>query len=172
MTKHPKLLYHFTCHLWWRFIKSEGIRFGEVPISRGRLLNFPNLTIDPDPANQEWAGFAGEILSQGDHRVINGVNKRAIRIAVKFPRPNPRLVRWVDLARQTGMGEHVLRRLNDSGGGHMHDWWIFRGTIPPARFHSVKFLDGDQVHPVEQKMIEALKEAFSSRQAIQMCGGA
>jgi hypothetical protein len=160
--KHPETLYHFTCRLWWRFIEKEGIRHGEVPIGRGRLLDHPNLTTDPDPANQGWACSAGESLSGGGQQIVWVVSKLAVRIGVELPSRDPKLIRWVDLARQTGMDERTLRRLDAAGGGHMCDWWVYRGIIRPKRIVSVEFLDGGRVPAVEQRLIEVTRTARNS----------
>jgi hypothetical protein len=40
------------------------------------------------------------------------------------------------------MDERALRRLEAVGGGHMSDWWIYRGVIRPKQFVSVECLDG------------------------------
>src|SRR4051812_18604208 len=103
MPKRPRLLYHFTCRLWWRFIEHEGISMGEVPVRRGRILNHPNLTTDLEPARQGWALHVGEHRLPGGEKDFMALNKRAVRIAVRIPLSDTRLVRWQDLAKQWGM---------------------------------------------------------------------
>lgn len=170
MARHPKMLFHFTCRLWWRFIEKEGIVHGEVPIGGGRILDHPNLTTDPDPANQGWARSPGDSLVGAGQTTVMAVNKRAVRIAVRLSPRDPKLIRWVDLARQTKLDELALRRLNAVGGGRMGDWWIYRGVIRPKQFVSVEFLDGGQVPVVEQRMIEAARAARTSAYAMSILG--
>lgn len=105
MTRRPRRSDHFTCRLWWRFIEKEGIRHGEVPIGGGRLLDHPNLTTDPGPAHQGRATRGGEVARIGGRRVVRAANQDAVRISVGVAGRDPELVRWVDLARGTGMDE-------------------------------------------------------------------
>src|SRR5947208_3578856 len=100
MSNRRSLLYHFTCRLWWRFIEAEGITLGEVPVRRGRSLNHPSLTSDPEPGGQDWAGEVGEISLPGGETVTMAVNKRAVRVGVRIPNSDPELIRWVDLAKK------------------------------------------------------------------------
>lgn len=72
----------------------------------------------------------------------------------------------MDLARQTKLDEVALRRLNAVGGGHMDDWWVYRGVIRPKQFVSIEFLDEGRVPAAEQRMIEAARTARTSAYAM------
>lgn len=146
MAKRPRVLYHFTCRTWWHFIRSEGITRGECPISLKRTLQYPNLTTNADPAAQGWA----------DART-DGSDKLAVRIAVRMPLSDTALIRWEDIARQHGMPTRDYLSLKRSGGGRPQDWWIYKGTVHPRRFESVDFLDGDQIHPTDRKMLARIE---------------
>ena len=84
MSRRTKPFYHFTSRLWWRFIEKEGIRHGEVPIGGGLTLDHPNLTTDPDPANQGWACSSGEVTWINGRKIVWVGNKRAVRIRVQL----------------------------------------------------------------------------------------
>jgi hypothetical protein len=117
--KPPSTLYHFTCHLWWRFIQAEGITRGECPVTATRVLQHPNLTTDPEPHTHGWAL----------------PDKRSVRLTVEIPRKQWRgeLLRWVELTKQHGMDGRTFRGYVESGGGieRARCWWIFTGEIPP-----------------------------------------
>lgn len=170
MARHGKQFFHFTCRLWWRFILKEGIVHGEVPVGGGRILDHPNLTTDPDPANQDWAGTVGDSHIIGGKRMVMTPNKRAIRIGVELSPRDPGLIRWVALARATGLDERAISHLNEAGGGRMTDWWVFRGVIRPKQFVSVEFLDDGQVPEVERRMIDYTRPARTSAYAMKMLG--
>ena len=142
---------------------------GEVPLGRGRVLNHPNLTVDPEPDHQDWAAPPGESIT-GGRTIAMKLNKRAVRISVHFSNPDPLMVRWVDWARASGIDEVYLRGLNAAGGGRMDDWWIYRGVIAPGRFKAVDFLDSGVVPELELRAIAATRRARGSRFAMAMLG--
>lgn len=137
--KRPRTLYHFTCLGWWQFIQYEGITRGECPISLRRVLNYPNLTTDPDPDNQGWA------------RKESG--KRDVRITVSMPLSDRNLVRWDELARQHGISGDDFRTLNRVGGGGAKNWWIYKGTITTTRFEAVDFLGNGSVTEADKELL-------------------
>ena len=165
MARHRELFYHFTCRLWWRFVEKEDIRHGEVPIGGRRFLDHPNLTVDPEPANQGWACTAGQCQPGGSERIVWVVSKLAVRIGVELESRDPMLIRWVDLARQTGMDERTIRLLDARGGGQM-----------PIGGSTGASSDRDSSYPsiswmrvwvpaVEQQFIEATRTSRTSKHA-------
>jgi hypothetical protein len=163
----PTTLYHFTSRLHWRFIEAEGINRGEIPLNRFTLGNAPNLTTDPRPDVQRWCGDVGEVLghSPGGLPIINGVDKRAVRITVQVPPEDDRLISWVELVRRFKMDARCFRHLNRTGGGGASQWWIYRGTVSPCMFTQVEFLDGGETHEVERTQMEVVSKARSSDEA-------
>jgi hypothetical protein len=155
MAKRPRHLYHFTSHLWWRFIQDEGINRGECPISATRVLDFPNLTSDPEPANQDWdgKGFAPH-------------NKLAVRLKVLVPFSDRKIVPWVEFARQNGAKGSWLAELRAAGGGPGCDknWWVYRGTITPSQIVDVDILE-TEVGRMEATLILAAAGARTSAEA-------
>lgn len=116
-------LYHFTSHVWWHYIRAEGLARGEVPVNETTVLDHPNLTADPLPGAQTWAGGA--------------MNKTAVRITVQVPEGDGRLVSWRSLTERYGMGRRYYRELNEAGGWGAKNWHIFLGHIPPDWFTDV-----------------------------------
>src|SRR4051794_18764913 len=100
-------LYHFTCRLWWHFIRDTGIDRGEAPVSSGEMLNYPNLTSNPDPGPQQWAkaGRTARML----------LDKTAVRITVDIPDGDRRLVSWRDYTTAHGMSKRDYRMYDARG---------------------------------------------------------
>ncbi len=120
-------LYHFTCHTWWHFIRSEGINRGEVPITQDRVLQFPGLTEDPKAVNQHWA--LGSALDKG-----------AVRLTVQIPRAGRLLTTWRAFHEQHQTARRWYRDLDEASGWQARYWWIYAGTIPPIWITSHEIL--------------------------------
>lgn len=141
--KRPKLLYHFTSLYGWHFIRNEGITRGECPVSFAKVHNYPNLTADPDPAAQGWAGEADRF-------------KDSVRIAVKVPRGEDRLEPWAAHARRHNIPARDFKGLTDPEFGNYRDWWIFRGIVRPAWFVDVEILR-DEPTELERSILERIE---------------
>jgi hypothetical protein len=135
----PQRIYHFTSHLWWRFIKDEGINRGECPLSETKVLNFPNFTSDPSPENQGWANRP----------------KLAVRIEVSIPPNDGKLIPWLEFAKRYNVARKTIEALESSGGwGTDKNWWIYRGTVPPEWIVDVEILEHN-VTPQVEKLLRA-----------------
>jgi hypothetical protein len=154
----PTILYHFTCRLWWRFIETEGINRGDTLITKTKSAQWPNLTTDPLPASQAWAGSENQGAA---------TNKRAVRITVNIPPNDRRLISWNELVRSAGMDPVTYRSLALRGGKPRH-WWIYRGVVGPSMFSAVDFLDEGRVYRSEQQMIDSLS-GITSSEALSLC---
>lgn len=71
-------------------------------------------------------------------------NKRAVRITVVIPSQDRALKSWLPWARKR-LAPEWLNTLTEGGGGKAkaETWFIYRGTIQPARFKVVEIRDGD-----------------------------
>jgi hypothetical protein len=123
--KRPKIVHHFTCHPWLRFIENEGITRGKTHLTRSRVITAPNFTTDPEPDHQGWA-------------VGSMMNKRAIRLTVRVRHHDTAWIPWLELAHQNGCEPHFIHALNKNGGGGMNHWWIHRGPVPLADIITVE----------------------------------
>lgn len=139
-------LYHFTSHLWWRFIKDEGITKGEAPIGGGRVYCYPNLTDNPDPGAQAWVA---DTL----------INKKAIRITLDIPEDDEILISWRTYAEAHGISRADYRNYDKSGGWQARHWWIYRGVVAPHRFLVVEIL-GDPTE-LEEDLIKIAERSSS-----------
>jgi hypothetical protein len=140
-------LYHFTCHLWWRYIQAEGISRGEAPINEHSAYCYPNLTDNPDPIGQAWMGDGRES------------NKRAIRISLDIPEGDEKLISWREYTKLHGMSRVAYRGYDESGGWQARHWWIYRGLITPDRFTSAEIL-GDPTE-LESEVIQIADRSAS-----------
>jgi hypothetical protein len=156
----PELLYHFTCRTWWHFIKQVGIDRGEAPTSRLGRENWPNLTSNLDPQPQGWA-VPGKLL----------FNKTAVRIAVRIPPDDDRLVSFRTFADSHGMDRRFYQALDRNGGWQARYWWLYRGLVVPEWFVDVEFLDNGEIGIHEQKALEIVKKSGSFDEAIRRMGG-
>jgi hypothetical protein len=163
--KRPNVLYHFTSRLWWRFIETEGIVRGVCPVTRTRVLDYPNLTSDPEPASQPWAGRVGQSVTVAGKTVLKKTNTLAVRITVRVPKSDSALVLWEDLASQRGTDDNTFK-LYKWTGGNPRKWWIYMGTIPPRFFKNIEFLDDGIVAPTEQQLIDLVKDAKDHKKAL------
>jgi len=143
----PRLLtlFHFTCHWHLDAIRREGILRGDVPITPNSGFNAPSFTTNPDPADQDWAGYPGErIPLPADEPILFFPDKRAIRITVRIPENHPRLFRWVQLVRKYEIDPVWEKALNPNG--HGRDWYFFLGSIPPVKFDKIEILQEPLPH--------------------------
>jgi hypothetical protein len=138
--RRPKIVYHFTNRAWWHFIEKEGITRGECPVNRRLVLNWPNFTTDPEPANQGWSG--GRLTG-----------KTAVRIGVRVRPKDSNWIPWVDLTKQHGMDSKTFAIYHNSGGRGSKNWWVYRGVVRPDTFESVDFLDGGRVNPMIARIL-------------------
>jgi hypothetical protein len=138
------ILYHFTAREYLRDIMSGGIWKGEVALNPTELRNAVWLTSDKSP---DAHGLTDGRPLTPQEKALLGLpldadarfpNKRAVRITVKVPASDRRLVRWRDWA-----GKRVepswLATLERSGGGaaKARTWFLYHGTIPAAWFTEI-----------------------------------
>jgi hypothetical protein len=141
----PGILYHFTCRAWWHFIERDGITRGEVPISRTNVAQHPNLTANPQPNAQKWAGIdVGESVS----------NKIAVRISVKIPDDDDRIISWQDFANRNVVDRRWYRELDEAGGWEARNWWIYQGVVRPEWFVDFEFFDRGLLNSFDKRMLE------------------
>lgn len=134
-------LFHYTTHEYWPSIERLGLDRGEVPLSATELMNGVWLTSDPSPAGHGLTD--GEIITPEMARQMNidyeqGMrfpNKREVRIEVRIPRNDRRLVSWSKWAPKhlAPSWQDVLEK---TGGGRAKAkmWFIYWGVIPPDWF--------------------------------------
>jgi hypothetical protein len=166
--KRPKHLYHFTNRFSWRFIETEGIRYGEVPVNLRKTLYFPSMSSDPNPEKQGWARMPP--TTDDDGPVFIPTNKRAVRITIALPMRDSRLVRWVDLTKRWNMEPQWFKAICDSAGGGERNWWIYQGIIRPDRFQAVDFLDSGAILHSEAVLMAMTQTARTSQEAFRILG--
>jgi hypothetical protein len=148
------LLYHHTGLSRIISILAEGITRGDVPLTPTTGIVAPWLTDDPSPEGHGLSGGEQIVLTPALRQQIKqsmrnspgvqvrGVDidtahsletedKRAVRITVKIPRGDRRLVHWPKWARKR-VDPDWYRILDEEGGGKSDRWWIFLGVIPPS----------------------------------------
>jgi len=136
------ILYHYTAHLYLPVIRQEGLSRGTVLINLSERLNAVWLTSDPTAADH---GLAQDLqiceqLSRQRGRAVRMLNKLAVRIAVKIPSIDPRLVYWPKWAKRR-LDPYFYDVLAKTGGNMDHTWWLYRGVIPSSRFISIDILE-------------------------------
>jgi hypothetical protein len=157
MTQTPLVLYHFTCRLCWHFIKQDGISKGEVPISRTKRLQHPNLTSNPEPLAQKWENGPG-------------ANNVAVRISVEIPPGDQKLISWRDFAERHHIDRRWYRDLDRSGGWEARNWWIYEGVIPPGWFRKVDFLDDGVTSGFEKRLLAEAEKSVSFDEFLERMG--
>jgi hypothetical protein len=170
-SERPTKLYHFTSRPWFHFIRTEGITKGEaVASSRNHIVNFPNLTANPDPLAQRWAYdpvcWSGKVMPDKDLPV----RRAAVRITVKIPPDDDRLISYRDFATAHGLDRRVYRRLDETGGWQARYWWIYRGVVLPRWFTDVEFLDDGELNWVERRMLDLVEMSASYEDALKRMG--
>src|ERR1700730_797105 len=127
------ILYHYTSHLYLPIIQEERLSLGRVPISLSERQNAVWLTSDmigrdhrlgPDPETCEQ-------LSRQTGRVVCMANKLAVRIRVKIPPNDQRLVYWPKWAKKR-LAPYFYDAVgpcctDQSLGGE--DWTVYQGPV-------------------------------------------
>src|ERR1700730_557146 len=135
------ILYHYTSHLYLPIIQEERLSLGRVPISLSERQNAVWLTSDmigrdhrlgPDPETCEQ-------LSRQTGRVVCMANKLAVRIRVKIPPNDLRLVYWPKWAKKR-LAPYFYDAVAQTGGNLDKTWWLYRGVIPPTWFIAIDIL--------------------------------
>lgn len=145
------ILYHFTSREHWATIEREGLSKGEAPIAADRWENAVNLTTDPSPKGHGLskgeeispAIIAAAIRQHGRAPTnTHWPDKTAVRITTKIRSNNPKLKRWLPWARKRCEPDYLDRLHLAAGQKSKHKtWWLYFGTIPPADFVRVDFID-------------------------------
>ena len=136
------ILYHYTAHLYLPAIRQEGLFRGTVLINLSERLNAVWLTSDPTAADHGLAQDSEicEELSRQRGRPVRMLSKLAVRIAVRIPSTDLRLVYWPKWAKKR-LDPYFYDALAKTGGNMDHTWWLYRGVISPSRFMSIDILE-------------------------------
>ncbi|WP_289015250.1 hypothetical protein [uncultured Methylobacterium sp.] len=139
-------LYHFTSlgHLPV-ILATGGLWRGEVPIGDGtESLRGTWFTSDPDGAEHGLDG--------------SGVDKRAVRIVVVFPRGDRRVEPWLKLARKITAPEYIATLVASGGGKRKAEtWYVCPAQIPPEQFRLIELRGSDgRYAPATPEQIAAL----------------
>jgi hypothetical protein len=130
-------LYHFTCIEHLPNILAEGLTKGEVPVSKNEVRNAVNLTADKDAEGQAWSD-ARELTPE--ERRIHGIpdgeparypDKKAVRLTIRIPRNDRKLIKWVKWAKKR-LDSEFYQQLDRDGGQRSNRWFLYWGTIPPV----------------------------------------
>jgi hypothetical protein len=121
------LLFHYSALEYLPSILRNGIHVGEVPITR----------YQEDCRNAAW-------LTSDQHAGGHGLDgsrldKRAVRITVKTPSGDRRLVWWPRYGKKR-LEHGWYKTLHDTGGGKSRSWYLYFGVIQRDRFQSVTLL--------------------------------
>jgi hypothetical protein len=150
------LLYHFTAEEFLESLKREGLTRGDVPTSPSTGRNGVWLTsLRATHDHGQGDGTRSTIVTPTlrlqipscrylpDGDVLQDLDKLAIRIAVRIPRCDRKLVKWSTWA-PGRLEVNWLATLNRLGGGPAiaNTWYIYWGVIPPDWFVKI-----DQLHP-------------------------
>jgi hypothetical protein len=151
------LLYHYTGHVFLPFIQEEGLTRGTVLISLTDRMNAVWLTSDPTAADHGLAPDPEicEQLSLKTGRQVRMANKLAVRISVKIPPNDQRLVYWPKWAKKR-VHPAFYDALAKTGGNMDWSWWLYRGVIPPAWFIAI-----DELEPPTEDDLK-LQEALAN----------
>jgi hypothetical protein len=76
------------------------------------------------------------------------VNKLAVRIRVKIPPNDTRLVYWPKWAKRR-LAPYFYDVVAQTGGNMDKTWWLYWGVIPPAWFISIDILEPLTDHDLE-----------------------
>jgi len=141
-------LYHYTSLGHLPLILGSSLARGDVPVGAHGDGSETGVwfTTDPEPAGHGLA--SGEMVTVHEPgeapRQVPTVDKREVRITVVIPSTDRRLQRWLPWTRKR-LGADVVERLVSSGGGKRkaETWFVYLGTIEPARFAAVEIRRGD-----------------------------
>jgi hypothetical protein len=136
------ILYHYTAHLYLPVIQQEGLSRGTVLINLSERLNAVWLTSDSTAADHGLAQDPEicEQLSRQRGRDTRMLNKLAVRITVKIPSIDPRLVYWPKWAKNR-LDPYFYDAVAETGDNMDKTWWLYRGVISPSRFISIDILE-------------------------------
>jgi hypothetical protein len=81
-----------------------------------------------------------EALSRETGRNVRTVNKLAVRIRVKIPPNDQRLVYWPKWAKKR-LSPYFYEVIARTGGNMEKTWWLYKGVIPPKWFVSIDVLE-------------------------------
>ena len=153
-------LFHFTARIYLPVIMSDGIRWGDVPLSAKTRRNAVWLTSLHGRHKQQWIG--------GTKKAI--LDKSEIRLTVEIPSVNdPLLFKWVDFAK-VHVDPQTFKELDQTGGGWSDHWYVYFGIIPwnwvvegrEMEYHE----DLDLVEMPPTEIIEASRVVFQKSQEI------
>lgn len=120
-------LYHFCAERFFPSIQKSGLTQGKIPlITSGKFSFISNsqwLTTNPD-FNQEWNAMF-ELK----------YDRTAVRITVKIPIEDKKLVKWSELSKLPDLIE-TAAILNSYGDPE--NWWIYVGKVKPNWFREIK----------------------------------
>jgi len=113
------ILYHYTSPHRLSEILESSLSRGDVPLAEG-------LSMDKSPT-AVW--FTDMPTAGSNHD--NGLNdaKRIVRIAVQFPKNDPKLIKWRLYASKKFVSQKWYDKLNRYGGGLADHWWLYLGSI-------------------------------------------
>ena len=124
-------LAHYTHVLTLAGIACDGIKHGEVPVTRVHVVNYPWFTSEfSQDAQEAWVG--------------NQRSKRTLRLEVDFPDRDERLVRWRDYAKTLRVQQGWYDALTGPNVAQKgRSWFVYRGVVPfdwikGAYFHSCR----------------------------------
>jgi hypothetical protein len=142
------ILYHFTSHLHMDAIAREGLTKGDVPTSLTRGVNGVWFTTSSEPCGhglpervRDFTSEESEVIFRIYGIRIKGVKaagKHDVRIGVVIPSTDRALVTWSRWGRKH-CEPGFFQALNECGPA-WRTWFIYFGTILPARFRSVEIL--------------------------------
>jgi hypothetical protein len=121
-----QLLYHYPSLFHLPYILREVVTKGDVPASPGETRQAPNLTSNPNPLAQLWPG--------------GFTDKTKVRLSVRIPEGDGRLVPWLEICRQARAPRWWIRALDPTGQAKL--WFIYWGVLPPAWFEAVGVREG------------------------------
>jgi hypothetical protein len=151
------LLYHYTGHVFLPSIQEQGLSRGTVLISLRDRMNAVWLTSDPTAADHGLA-LDPEICDELSRKAggkARMTNKLAVRISVKIPANDQRLVYWPKWAKKR-VHPVFYDVLAKTGGNMENTWWLYWGIIPPSWFVAI-----DELEPPTEDDLK-LQEALTN----------
>ena len=109
-------LYHFTAKEYLSSIMREGLWKGEIPYS---LTDYGD--------NGVWLTTSGNLTAQGWADEMPP--KLELRLEFRLNRDGPKLHRWRDLANDHRVDVNWYASLDDVGGGHSDEWYVYLGKL-------------------------------------------
>lgn len=130
------LLYHFTSIAYLRPDMTPG---PGAPRPEGLTLGRVQMSLGPEPeiGNAQW------LTTDPDAGAVGGT---CVRLTVRIPSSDPRLVRWHRWARRQygpdGLAQVLGKVPPDAAGRVARSWWLYWGAIPLDRFANIEILEG------------------------------